>query len=158
MRLFSSVAAFLILISGCGGTVQSNSTPSTSPGALSSPAPRMIISPLADDVGPILKCNKCTFIEEKGLRYIAGELHSDAKQPATGYVLDIDLQDAKGQSVKKIPGLMLMEAMTIQPGETKKFKERVLSDEANVAQAVVFFKKAGRDVKLSNPLTLKLQR
>jgi hypothetical protein len=157
MRLFSSVAVFLVLISGCGGTAQSNSTRPGSTGALSSPAPRMIISPLPDDVGLILKCNKCTFVEEKSLRYLTGEIHNDAKQAATGYVLDVDLQDAKGQSVKKIPGLMLMDAMTLQPGETKKFKERVLSDEANVAQAVVFFKKAGRDVKLSSPQTLKLQ-
>src|SRR4030095_392191 len=111
-----------------------------------------------DDVGLILRCDKCTFSEEKGLRYIAGEVHNDAKQAATGYVLAIDLQDANGKSVKQIPGLMLMEAMTLQPGETRKFKERILSDEANVAQALMYFKKAGRDVKLSEPLTLKLQR
>jgi ribosomal protein L7/L12 len=113
---------------------------------------------MPDDIGLILQCNKCVFVEEQGTRYIAGEIHNDAKQAVTGYVLSIDLQDAKGQSVKKIPGLMLMEAMSLQPGESKKFKERVLSDEANVTQASVYFKKAGSDVKLSNPLVLKLQR
>ena len=138
MRLLSSLAVVVILISGCGGAVQSNSAGPNRPPTSSSPAPKMIISPLPDDVGLILKCNKCSFIEEKSVRYLTGEIHNDAKQAATGYVLDVDLQDAKGQSVKKIPGLMLMEAMTLQPGETKKFKERVLSDEANVAQAAKF--------------------
>ncbi|HEV7744976.1 MAG TPA: hypothetical protein VGO56_08260 [Pyrinomonadaceae bacterium] len=150
MKLFVTLIICAIFISGCSGTAQSNSS--------GNPDPKTALGPLPDDIGPVLQCNKCAFVEEQGIRYIAGEINNGAKQAVTGYVMAIDLQDEKGQSVKKIAGLMLMEAMSLQPGETKKFKERVLSSEANVTQASVYFKKAGRDVKLSNPLVLKLQR
>jgi hypothetical protein len=109
-----------------------------------------------DDVGLVLQCNKCTFADEKGGRYIAGQIHNDAKQALTGYVMAVDLQDSKGKSVKKIAGLMLMSAPVLQPEETKDFKERVISSETNVTQAIIYFKKAGKDVGLSDPLTLKL--
>jgi hypothetical protein len=109
---------------------------------------------MADDIGLILRCNKCSFVEESGARYIAGQVKNDAKQAITGYVLEVDLQDAKGTSVKKIP-LMLMSAMALQAGETKDFKDRLMSTETNVTQAVVYFKKAGKEVKLSDSLTLK---
>ena len=87
---------------------------------------------------------------------MAGQVHNDAKQAITGYVMAIDLQDAKGKSVKKIPGLMLMSAMLLQAGETKDFKDRIMSTETNVTQAIVHFKKAGKELSLSDPLTLKL--
>jgi hypothetical protein len=94
-------------------------------------------------------------VDENGARYIAGQVKNDAKQALTGYVLAVDLQDAKGTSVKKIP-LMLMSAMVLQPGETKDFKDRLVSTEKNVTQAVVYFKKAGKEVRLSESLTLKM--
>lgn len=150
MKLFVTLVICAVFISGCSGTVQTNSA---SPGN-----PKMAISPMADDIGLVLQCNQCVFVEEQGIRSITGEISNSAKQAVTGYVMSIDLQDEKGQSVKKIPGLMLMEAMSLEPGETKKFKERVVSNEANVTQASVYFKKAGRDVNLSNPQVLKLKR
>jgi hypothetical protein len=149
MKLFISLAAVLILLNGCGGAQTNRSV-------VSVPTPGATISSLPDDAGLVLQCKKCLFVEEQGFRYIQGEVHNDAKQVVTGYALAIDLQDAKGQSVKKIPGMMLMKAMVLQVGETREFKERVASAEANVTQAVVYFKKAGKDVKLSDTLGLKL--
>jgi hypothetical protein len=150
MKLLTLLATCAILLSGCGGTTQTNPTPG--PTAVS----ETTLTPIPDDIGLVLQCGQCAFVEEKGLRYIGGQIHSDAKQALTGYVLAVDLQDAKGSSIKKLPGLMLMNAMAIQPGETKEFKERVVSSEPNVAQAVVYFKKSGTEVKLSPPVTLKL--
>jgi hypothetical protein len=154
MKSFFSLAALLILMSGCGGSAQTNSS-AGNPTQKVSP-PKAAISPIPDNIGLVLQCNQCVFVEEKGLRYIAGQIHNDAKQAMNGYVMAIDLQDAKGNSVKKIPGLMLMNAMTLDAGQTKDFKDRVLATEANITQAVVYLKKAGKEVKLSDPLTLKL--
>ena len=150
MKLFTALAICAILLCGCGGTAQTNQS------AVSSATPRVTISPIPDDIGLVLRCNNCVFVEEKGARYIAGQVHNDAKQAITGYVMAIDLQDAKGKSVKKIPGLMLMSAMLLQAGETKDFKDRIMSTETNVTQAIVHFKKAGKELSLSDPLTLKL--
>lgn len=153
MKILTILATGAILLSACGGTSQTNAT--ANPPALSGRTPYVMISPVPDDIGLVLECNKCVFIEEQGNQYLAGEIHSNAKQAIGSYVLAVDLQDAKGTSIKKIPGVMLMEAMTLQPGETKEFKERVLTA-TNVTQATVYFKKAGKDVRLSNTLTLKL--
>jgi len=154
MKVVTVLATCAIFLCGCGGTAQTNS--SANPSVASSSTPKVTISPIPDDIGLILRCNKCVFVEEKGVRYLAGQIHNDAKQAITGHVLAVDLQDAKGKSVKKIPGLMLMSAMVLEAGETKDFKDRVMSDETNVTQATVYFKKAGKEVSLSEPLTLKL--
>jgi hypothetical protein len=157
MKMSGILASGALLVSACGGVPQNNLA-KPNPTAPGSSSPVMAFSPIPDDIGLVLECKQCVFVEEKDLRYIAGEVHNSAKQAITGHVLAVDLIDAKGEVVRKIPGLMLMEAMVLQPGETKKFKERVMSTEANVTQASVYFKKAGRDVKLSNPINLKLQR
>lgn len=149
MKVLTILTTCAILLCGCGGTAQPNLSTVSS-------TPRVIISPIPEDIGLILQCNKCVFVEEKGARYVAGQIHSEARQAITGYVMAVDLQDAQGKSVKKIAGLMLMSAPVLQPGETKEFKERVTSNETNVTQATVYFKKAGKDVGLSDPLTLKL--
>src|ERR1700704_126659 len=102
MKLLTILAICAILLCGCGGTAQT-----TLPKVNIAPL-QMSTSPIPDDIGIVLQFNKCVFIEEQGLRYIAGQIHNDAKQALSGYAMAIDLQDAKGQSVKKIPGLMLM--------------------------------------------------
>lgn len=90
-------------------------------------------------------------MEDKDGRYLAGQIRNDAKQAVSGYALAIDLQDEKGKSIRKFAGLMLMNAMALQAGETKDFKERILSQEPDVKQAVVYFKKAGTEQKLCDP-------
>jgi hypothetical protein len=152
MKLLTTLAALTIVFSGCR---DSHSLQNSPPTAASTPV-TMAIPPIPDDIGLIMQCTKCTFREEGTERYLAGQVHSDAKQTITGYVLAVDLQDAAGKSVRTIPGLMLLDAMVLHAGETKDFKERVLSTEPNVVQAVVYFKKAGRDIKLSNETALKL--
>jgi hypothetical protein len=150
MKLLVTLATLAILLSGCGGSAVPNNPP-----AASTPV-KIAVNPIPDDIGLIMRCDKCVFRQEHEQRYFAGQISNDAKQAISGYVLSVDLQDAQGNSVKKIDGLMLMDAMVLQPGETKDFKDRVLSAEANVTQATVYFKKAGREIKLSEPLTLKL--
>ena len=152
MKLLMTFAAGAILLTACGDSRAPNN-----PSAASGPH-RVAIRPIPDDIGLVLQCNKCSFRQEREGRYFAGQVHNDAKQAITGYVLSVDLQDAQGNSVRKIDGLMLMEAMALQAGETKEFKELVSSDEKKVTQATVYFKKAGGDVRLSNPLVLELQR
>jgi hypothetical protein len=157
MKSLTILAACAILLCSCGGTAQTSPTSNPAPDqSAASATPKAAIIPIPDNIGLVMQCNKCVFIEEQGLRYIAGQLHNDAKQALNGYVMSVDLQDAQGKSVRKIPGLMLMSAIALQPGETKDFKDRVISTETNVTQAVVYLKKAGKDVKLSSPSTLKL--
>lgn len=156
MKRYISLFTFVILLGGCGGTAQTNPSATATPKANSSPTPKAAFSPIPDGSGLILQCNRCAFLEDKEGRYVAGQLHNDAKQAISGYVMVIDLLDAKGKSIKKFDGLMLMDAMSLQAGENKDFKQRILSKETNVTQATIYFKKAGTDVKLSNALTLKL--
>jgi len=150
MKFLTILAVAVIFLSSCGGS----KTPPT-PSVASNPA-KAPLSPIPDDIGLVMQCNKCVFLEDQGIRYVAGQAHSDAKQSISGYVLSVDLQDAQGKSVRKIDGLMTMNAIILEPGESKDFKDSVNSKEPTVTQAVVYFKKAGRDVRLSNPLTLKL--
>jgi hypothetical protein len=150
IKLYISLATFVILFGGCGGTTK------TSASDTASTPTKLNLSPIPDNSGLILQCINCTFMEDKDGRYVAGQIRNDAKQTVSGYALAIDLQDEKGKSIKKFAGLMLMNAMALQAGETKDFKERILSQEPGVTQAVVYFKKAGTEVKLSNALTLKL--
>lgn len=151
MELLPVLAAGAILFSGCGTSTVTNNPPTASGPANMAP------SPIPDDIGLIMQCNNCVFRQEQEQRYFACEVRNDARQAISGYVLSVDLQDSQGNSIRKIDGMMRMDAMVLQAGETKDFKDRVMSNEPNVTQATVYFKKAGRDVKLSNPLVLKLQ-
>lgn len=152
MRVLILIVA--MFFSACGGTSQTTPISTAEPTASGTPQPKL--SPLPDNIGLILECNKCVFIEEQGSRYIAGEIHNKAKQVVSGYEMAVDLQDGTGASLKKIPALMLMKAIVIQPDESVEFKEKVISNDANITQAVIYLKKAGKDVKLSNTLILKL--
>lgn len=154
MKVLILVAIGAVLLTACGGNDQT--PPNTGVEPTNTATPQAKLSPLPDNIGLILECQKCVFLEEQGSRYIAGEIHNKAKQAVSGYEMTVDLQDAKGVSVRKIPGLMLMKAIVVQPDESLEFKERIMASEANITQAVIYLKKAGRDVKLSNTLTLKL--
>lgn len=99
MKLFIILATCTILLFGCGGTAQTPS--STNPPPATSATPKVAISPIPDDVGLIMRCNECMFVEEKGERYIKGQVRNDAKQAIAGYVLAIDLQDAKGKVLRR---------------------------------------------------------
>lgn len=155
MKQFIMIVGCTILLSGCSQKGQNQPAPTITANGDSGQNPAAG-TPIVQATGLVLQCLKCVFVEEQGVRYVAGQIHNNAKLPVTGYAMAIDLQDGKGQSVKKIGGLMLMTAIPLEAGATKAFKQQVLSDEAGVTQAVIYLKKAGTDERLSNPLTLKL--
>ena len=146
------VCLFSCLLAGCSEHVPSRTAP-----AVDSPASPPSASPILQASGLVLHCVKCAFTEEQGSRYITGQIHNDAKLPVNGYVMVVELLDSRGQSVKRISGLILMSALPLEAGAMKDFSERILADETNITQAVVYLQKAGSAERLSDSLTLRLK-